>query len=159
MNTLKSNLDPTDWAILCELQQDARLSYAEIGRRVGLSSPAVQERIHKLEDANIITGYCAQINTNNIGLPIRAIIQMKGSCRDSVVFKQAVLAIPQVLQCHHVLGENCFFLQVAVESMAHLESLIESLYEYGETETTMILTTPVEKRIISPTIFQHESEH
>lgn len=152
MNTLKSNLDATDWAILGELQMDARLSYAEIGRRVGLSSPAVQERIHKLEDAGVIKGYRAEVDTAALGLPIRALIQLRGSCRDSYVFKTAVQDFPQVLQCHHVLGDTCFYLIVAVESMPCLEQLIESLYEYGETETTVILTSPIEHRIISPAI-------
>lgn len=157
MNTLKSNLDTTDWSILCELQRDARLSYAEIGRRVGLSSPAVQERIHKLEDAGIIKGYHARIDTEKIGLRIRAIIRMRGSCRDGVAFKNTVQAIPNVLQCHHVLGEDCFYLQVAVESMPHLENLIENLYQYAETETTMILTSPVEHRILGIDAYEQES--
>jgi len=157
MNTLKSNLDITDRAILCELQRDARLSYAEIGRRVGLSSPAVQERVHKLEDAGIIKGYHAVIDTDKIGLPIRAIVKMRGSCRYSNVFMEAVQDIPEVMQCHHVLGEDCFYLLVAVASMPHLETLLESLYEYAETETTMILTSPLERRLIDLNAFVQES--
>jgi Lrp/AsnC family leucine-responsive transcriptional regulator len=78
---------------------------------------------------------------------------MRGSCRESVAFKNAVQAIPNVLQCHHVLGEECFYLQVAVESMCHLEKLIESLYQYAETETTMILTSPVEHRILGIDVY------
>lgn len=156
MNTLKSNLDTTDWSILRELQDDARLSYAEIGRRVGLSSPAVQERVHKLEDAGIIKGYHAQIDTEAIGLPVRAIIQMRGECMRSDEFKKAVLKMPQVMQCHYLLGENCFFLQVATESMSELESLIERLNKYSETETTVILSSPLERGIVTSDIFKQE---
>ena len=157
MNTLKSNLDATDWSILCELQHDARLSYAEIGRRVGLSSPAVQERVHKLEDAGIIKGYHAQIDTGAIGLTVRALVLMRGSCRNSAEFKEAILKMPEVMQCHYLLGENCFTLQVVAESMAQLERLIERLNDYAETETTMILSSPLERGIISPGIFSQES--
>ena len=72
MNTLKSNLDNTDWAILSELQVDARLSYAEIGRRVGLSSPAVQERVRRLEEISVIKGYRVDIEPTKVGLPVVA---------------------------------------------------------------------------------------
>ena len=150
-------LDSTDKAILRELQADARLSYAEIGRRVGLSSPAVQERVHKLEDAGIIKGYHAQIDTGAIGLTVRAIVLMRGSCRNATEFKEAILKMPEVMQCHYLLGENCFTLQVVAESMQQLERLIERLNDYSETETTMILSSPLERGIISPEIFSQES--
>lgn len=150
MNSLKSQLDEIDWQILCELQVDARLSYSELGRRINLSSPAVQERVRKLEDAGIIKGYHAELDLEQLGLSIKALIQMGGSCRDSPTFIEMVRGLPQVLQCHHVLGDKCFYLLVAVASMKDLELLIQRLYEYGETSTTVILTSPVEQRIIGP---------
>lgn len=152
MNSLKSNLDATDWAILGELQHDARLSYAEIGRRVGLSSPAVQERIHKLEDANIITGYTAKINLPALGVPIKALIRLGGSCRESDIFAEAVQKMPHVLECHHVLGDDCFEILVAMPSVTALKAFIKTLYTYGETATTMVINSPIEHRIITQEI-------
>lgn len=150
MKTYQSQLDATDWAILSQLQQNARLNFSELGRQVSLSAPAVQERIRKMEDAGIIKGYHLSLDLERIGLPIQALIQLSGSCRKSQVFIEAVDNIPEVMQCHHVLGDQCFYLHVAVSSMQHLESLIQSLYEYGETVTTIILSTQIERRTISP---------
>ncbi|MEM9952064.1 MAG: Lrp/AsnC family transcriptional regulator [Chloroflexota bacterium] len=158
MKPLKSNLDVTDWAILRELQADARLSYAEIGRRVGLSSPAVQERVRKLEDAHIITGYHAQVKVENLGFPIRAIVRLKTPTGIKEKFTEIVQEIPQILECHHIIGEFGFNLVVVAESMEHLESLLKYLFEYGETETTVILTTPLKRRSISPDAFPDESQ-
>lgn len=150
MTTLKFNLDDVDWLILQELQEDARLSYSELGRRVSLSAPAVQERIRKLQESGVIKGYHVSIDLEKIGLPIKALIQMTGTCRNSHIFMEAAQDIPEILQCHHVLGEHCFYLIVAVASMKHLESLMQTLYDYGETVTTVILSSPVESRIINP---------
>ena len=156
MNTLKSNLDSTDWAILCELQQDARISYSELGRRMNLSAPATQERVRKLEDAGIIKGYRAELNLEQLGLVIKAMIQLSGSCRESDVLIDTLQEYPEVMQCHHVLGDKCFYLLVAVESMKQLESLLNRLKEFGETSTTIILTSPLEQRTISPENFVYE---
>jgi Lrp/AsnC family leucine-responsive transcriptional regulator len=156
MNTLKSNLDPIDWSILCELQHDARISYSELGRRLNLSAPATQERVRKLEDAGIIKGYRAELDLEQLGLVIKALIQLSGSCRESDILIEALQSLPEVLQCHHVLGDKCFYLMVAVESMKQLESLLMRLKEFGETSTTVILSTPLEHGTISPDNFIRE---
>lgn len=153
MNSLKSQLDEIDWQILCELQVDARLSYSELGRRINLSSPAVQERVRKLEDAGIIKGYHASLDLEQLGLSIKALIQLSGSCRESDVFVQMIQGLPEVLQCHHVLGDRCFYLLVAVASMKQLELLLLRLKEFGETATTVILSTPLDQRAIGPENF------
>jgi Lrp/AsnC family transcriptional regulator, leucine-responsive regulatory protein len=149
MNTLKSNLDAIDWAILEAIQRDARISYSELGRRLSLSAPATQERIRKLEDAGIIKGYHASLDLEALGLPIRALVALDGSCRESEVFIQAIEEFPQVLQCHHVLGDTCFYLVVAVPTMKELEILLTRLKKFGETSTTVILSSPLEHAFIS----------
>ena len=134
------------------MQQDARISYSELGRRVSLSAPAVQERIRKLEDAGIIKGYHAALDLEQLGLPIKAIIQMIGPCRSQKPFIEAIQNLPQVLQCHAVLGEKSFYLLVAVASMQGLEALKQELHDYGDTITTIVLSSPIEHPIISPKI-------
>jgi Lrp/AsnC family transcriptional regulator, leucine-responsive regulatory protein len=149
-NGTRHHLDEIDWHILRELQMDARLSYSELGRRINLSSPAVQERVRKLEDAGVIKGYRAELDLEQLGLSIKALVQLSGSCRDSHIFVDAIDEFPQILQCHHVLGDRCFYLLVAVASMKQLEALLLRLKEFGETSTTIILSTPLEQGIISP---------
>lgn len=151
-------LDNTDWAILRELQTDARLPFAEIGRRVGLSSPAVQERVRKLEIAGIITGYKAQVKTENLGLPIKAIIRLKTPSHLKDEFVSAIQDIPQITDCHHIIGEFGFVLILIAESMEHLDALLRYLFTFGETETTVILTTPIKNRIIQQDVFQQETD-
>ena len=153
MNGLKSNLDAIDWAILEEIQRDARISYSELGRRLNLSAPATQERIRKLEDAGIIKGYHATLDLERSGLPIRALVQLNGKCSESESFIQAIEDFPQVLQCHHVLGDTCFYLVIAVPSMKQLEILLTRLKQFGETSTTVILSSPLEQAIITPENF------
>jgi Lrp/AsnC family transcriptional regulator, leucine-responsive regulatory protein len=150
VNTLNSNLDSTDWKILAELQEDGRLSYTELGRRVGLSSPAAQERVRKLEDAGIITGYRATVDYERLGLPIRASIRLDGNCREVDRMLEGLREMPNVIDVYKVLGDDCFRLLVAVASPEQLHSLLKSLSIYGETSTTVIIKAPIENRPITP---------
>jgi Lrp/AsnC family leucine-responsive transcriptional regulator len=141
-------LDNVGWEILSELQHDARLSYAEIGRRVGLSAPAVMERVHRLEEAGIITGYCAQVDVTRLGLPIIAMIRVRYPGERYPQIRKMAETCANVLECHHITGEDCMFIKVAVESMPHLESLIEGFAAYGQTTTSLVLASPVTGRVI-----------
>lgn len=143
-------LDTTDWHILRELQTDARLSYAEIGRRVGLSSPAVMERVRKLEDAGIIEGYRAQINVKKLGRPITGFLRIRTTYQREQALLDYVRTLPEVLQCHHIMGEDCYMIQFALESVSALEAFISNFHPYGETNTTIALSTVIEQRIIEP---------
>lgn len=144
-------LDKTDWAILYELQLDARLSYAEIGRRVGLSSPAVQERIHKMEDADVIAGYRVDINLKAAGLPLTAYIRIANvGGKEEEYLEKYVKEMQEVLECHHIIGEDCYIVRIAAESIQHLEQIIGKLRRFNSTTTSIILSSPIEKRIIMP---------
>ena len=141
-------LDEIDRKILKELQEDARTSYAELGRRVGLTTPAVIERVRKLEDAGIITGYSAEIDTARIGLPITAFIRMSISGVDYSHIIEVAEESREVLECHRGTGGDSFIMKVAVASVEHLQEVIDRLVPYGITTTTIVLSSPVRRRVI-----------
>lgn len=143
-------LDETGWQLLSELQQQARLSYNELGQRVGLSAPAVSERVRKLEEAGVITGYHAQINHTLVGLGVTAIIRMGlAASQSSARVIAGIRDIPEVLECFRVLGSDTLILKVGVSSMEHLESLIDRFVVYGPLTTSMVLSTPVQRRVVT----------
>lgn len=141
-------IDEIDRKILKELQTDARTSYAEIGRRVGLTTPAVIERVHKLEDALIITGYSAEIDTANVGLPITAFVRMSITGVDYSHIIEVATESNEVLECHRGTGGDSFIMKVAVASVEHLQEVIDRLTPYGITTTTIVLSSPVKRRVI-----------
>ena len=141
-------IDAIDRKILKELQEDARTSYAELGRRVGLTTPAVIERVRKLEDAAIITGYRADIDTAKVGLPITAFIRMSITGVDYSHIIDVVQGSTEVLECHRGTGGDSFIMKVAVASVEHLQEVIDRLVPYGITTTTIVLSSPVKKRIL-----------
>jgi Lrp/AsnC family transcriptional regulator, leucine-responsive regulatory protein len=140
--------DEIDRNILRELQTDARTSYAELGRRVGLTTPAVIERVRKLEDAGIITAYQAEIDTSKVGLPITAFVRMSITGVDYSHIIEVAQESKEVLECHRGTGGDSFIMKVAVSSVEHLQELIDRLTPYGITTTTIVLSSPVRKRII-----------
>ena len=153
-------LDATGWQLLHELQQNARLSYSELGQRVGLSSPAVAERIRRMEDAGIISGYHAEINQARIGYPITAIIRMGTFAGERCTrFAGFVQDMPEVLECHRVTGSDSLILKVMASSIEHLETLIDSLAAHGQVTTAMVLSTPVPRRTIMPLAEHVEERH
>jgi Lrp/AsnC family transcriptional regulator, leucine-responsive regulatory protein len=142
-------IDSIDWKILTELQENARISFAELGRRVGLTTPAVIERVRKLEDAQVITGYRAEIDTAKVGLPILAFIRMSISGVDYSRIIEAVENSKEVLECHRGTGGDSFIMKVAVSDVANLQDLIDKLTPYGITTTAIVLSSPVKSRVIS----------
>ncbi|GCE28914.1 AsnC family transcriptional regulator [Dictyobacter alpinus] len=142
------SLDPTDWKILRELQQDARLSYNELGRRVGLSSPAAAERVRKLEDAGIIMSYGAQIDVAKVGLPLLVFIQLR-CAPDRCLFKTSNAGkFPEILEMHKLSGSHCALLKVALSSMEHLEAFNERLSVHGEQITNVATSTLFRQQVI-----------
>jgi Lrp/AsnC family leucine-responsive transcriptional regulator len=139
-------LDKTGWHILEELQEDGRLSFAELGRRVGLTLPAVAERVRKMEDAGIISGFRAEIDPAKIGLPIMALIRISVAGDVFSRVAQAVISMPEVLECHRGTGADSFTLKVAVESVQHLERVIDKLTPFGTTSTSIVLSTLLKNR-------------
>ncbi len=143
-------LDETGWHILEALQENARLSFSELGQRVGLSSPAVAERVRRMEDAGFITGYRAEVNTAKIGYPITAIIRISNSPGERCTrLTASTQEIPEVLECYRVTGSDSLVMKVMASSVEHLESLIDRLSEHGLLTTSIVLSTVVSRRIVT----------
>jgi Lrp/AsnC family leucine-responsive transcriptional regulator len=141
-------IDEIDRKILKELQEDARTSYAELGRRVGLTTPAVIERVRKLEDAGIILGYRADIDTAKVGLPITAYVRMSISGVDYSHIIEVAQQSSEVLECHRGTGGDSFIMRVVLSSVEHLQEVIDRLTPYGITTTTIVLSSPVKGKPI-----------
>lgn len=141
-------LDELGWRILQELQENARLSFAELGRRVGLSIPAVTERVRRMEDAGIITGYHASIDPEKVGLPITAFIRMNIVGDMTPRLTALLKELPEISECHRGTGGDSFIMKVNVASVHHLERLIDRLLPFGTTTTSIVLSSPVGKRLL-----------
>ncbi len=141
-------IDDITRKILRALQVDARTSYTELGKLVGLSAPAVAERVRRLEDAGVITGYHASIDPARIGLPICAIIRVITTGGNETRTADLLRTLPEVTECHRVMGSDCFVVKVVVSSIPHLEQLIDRLSPYGELITSVVLSSPVTRRVI-----------
>jgi Lrp/AsnC family leucine-responsive transcriptional regulator len=144
-------LDETGWHLLQELQENARLSYSELGHRVGLSAPAVAERLRRMEEAGIITGYRVEINPAKIGLPISAIIRMTTLAGERCTGLDAfVKDLPEILECYRTTGNDSLVMKVVVSSVEHLEALIDHLSTRGQLTTSIVLSSPIPKRMLTP---------
>jgi Lrp/AsnC family leucine-responsive transcriptional regulator len=143
----EGTLDLLGIKILRELQNDARISFSELGRRVGLSSPAVAERVKKMEEAGIINGYHTKLNRQKIGMPILAFIFITMPKEKYERFYAFSEETANIRECHCVSGEEAFILRVATGSVAQLDNLIEKLVEFGETKTSIVLSTSVDKNV------------
>ena len=143
-------LDPLGWKLLLELQTDARISFAELGRRVGLSTPAVAERVRRMEDEGIIRAYRAEIDPSSVGLPITAFIRMSivGNVLEKLT--ERVHAMPEIVECHRGTGEDSFILKVNVVSVEQLKDVIDRLTPFGTTSTSLVLSSLIERNLLSP---------
>ena len=141
-------MDETGWRILEELQQNARISFSELGRRVALTPPAAAERVRRMEEAGIIAGYRAQPAHDRIGLPITAFIRWTASGNDCAYLGEVAKEIPEIIECHRVTGEESYVVKVVVRSVEHLEQLIDRLMPYGETKTSVVLSSLVTHRAV-----------
>ena len=141
-------LDSIDWQILRELQADARLSYNELARRIGLSSPAVAERVRRMEDAGVIAGYHANVDPSKVGLPVMALIQMKCDPGKCLLKTASPDDYPELLEMVKVSGPHCSVLKVAAASIPHLEALFERLGQHGELLTSMVWSSALSRRVL-----------
>jgi Lrp/AsnC family leucine-responsive transcriptional regulator len=145
-------LDDLDWRILELLQDNARLSFSEIGRIIGLSQPAVAERVRRLESDGVICGYHAVINPLAAGKSITAIMRL--STNGTPIAKSTAVSIintmTEIVECHKVTGDDCFVLKVLVGSIPHLETVIDRLAPHGSLNTSIVLGSPIQRHIILP---------
>lgn len=148
--TLQSDrlLDRVGWSLLRLLQENARLSFRQIGEAIGLTAPAVAERVRRLEDSGIIKGYHAEVDLVKAGRPIMAFVGLMTSSQQSTRFRKVVGDMPEVIECHCVTGTESYVLKVAVTSVPHLEHLLFDLGNYGEVRTSLVLSSQVTRRVI-----------
>ncbi len=152
-------VDEIDWEILRILQENARLPFAEVGRQVGLTAPAVAERVRKLEEAGVIRGYHADLDPGQVGLSMSVIVQLglvQTRCREVI---EILRDLPEVLECYTVTGQDCLILRAVVPDMPSLQALHEILSNFGRITTSIILSTAVTRRSLDPhAITEHLEE-
>ena len=139
-------LDETNLALLSELQGDARLTLAELGRRVGLSSPAVAERLQRLEETGVIGGYRAIVDPRAVGYALGAVLRIRPAPRQIPKVAEVAERTPEVVECHRITGEDCFLMKLYVRDVEHLEEVIDAFTPFGQTTTSIMQSSPVPGR-------------
>ncbi len=143
----ESPIDQIGMNILRELEMNARSGFSEIGRRVGLSSPAVADRVYKMEEAGIIRGYHADINPGVFGRDIMAFITLTTRPENYPKIYRFAEEQKEILECHHISGKESLILKVVSGAIPQLNSLVENLSRFGETKTAIVFSSPVQKKI------------
>jgi Lrp/AsnC family transcriptional regulator, leucine-responsive regulatory protein len=145
-NRSRFALDTTDVALLEELQVDARLSLAELGRRVGLSSPAVADRLERLEDAGVITAYRAEIDPRALGYELALVLRIRPAPRELRKVAELAGRTAEIVECHRITGDDCYLMKAHVRDVEHMEELIDRFAVYGQTTTSVVQSSPVPRR-------------
>jgi Lrp/AsnC family leucine-responsive transcriptional regulator len=154
----KSSLDEVDISLLDLLQRSGRMSMAELARRVGMSPPGVAERLHRLESSGVICGYAARVDPTRVGYALGAFVRLTMSSPTSTSGRlDQVLTRREIVEAHHVVGEDCWVLKVVVRDTGHLEELLLALAAIGPTTTSIILSSPVEGRPLLPALLAHDA--
>ena len=138
--------DQMNLGILTELQNNPRLSMMELGRRVGLSSPAVTERVRRLEDAGVIRGYRMDVDPTALGLPLAAFIRVRPNAGQLPRVIDVATGIPEVVECHRVTGEDCLIIKVHLPNLEQLDRVLDAFLAYGNTTTSIVQSSPVPLR-------------
>lgn len=141
-------LDSLNWKILQCLQENSRQSNTEIARQVGVTSPAVAERIRKMEDAGIIKGYFTKLSYTDTGHQLKAIITLRAFMGRLKAFLEKVHSFEEVINCYRITGNENIVLEVVLKNQQHLEQFIDNLITYGETKTQIVLLTVIESNPI-----------
>lgn len=137
-------LDKLNWAILEELQKNARISFSHIGREIGLTSPAVAERVKKMEDAGVIHSYRTHLSHQKTGYQLRAIITLRAFTGRLKAFLETVKTFQEVINCYRITGNENIIMEVVLHDQVHLEKLIDKLITYGETRTHIVLSNVID---------------
>ena len=144
-------LDDIDWAILEDLQVDGRVAFRELGRRVGLSAPAVAARVRRLEDRGIITGYKAVHDLEHLGVDVLAFVRVSVGGGKQGIYEQVIetaRSIPEVIDLYTVSGAETFLLKVAMRSVGDLERVLRPMWQFGDTITGVVMSEPIADRPI-----------
>ncbi|MFF3324842.1 Lrp/AsnC family transcriptional regulator [Streptomyces sp. NPDC002889] len=141
--------DATDWRILHVLQARGRAGFAELARAVSMSASAVTERVRRLEEAGVITGYTAVVDHERLGLPLLAFVRLRYPNGNYKPFHDLLGTTPEILEAHHVTGDDCFVIKVATRSMSHLEEVSGKIGTLGSVTTSVVYSSPLPRRAIS----------
>jgi Lrp/AsnC family transcriptional regulator, leucine-responsive regulatory protein len=145
-NQKQMPLDTTNLKLLEELQADARLSNAELGRRVGLSAPAVADRLARLEESLTINGYRAEIDPRALGYSLSLVLRIRPAPRELKKVADLAQGTPEVVECHRITGDDCYIMRVWVRDVEHMEEVIDRFAPYGQTTTSIVQSSPVPSR-------------
>jgi Lrp/AsnC family leucine-responsive transcriptional regulator len=139
-------LDTTDLELLHELEIDARLSLAELGRRVGLSPPAVADRLERLEEEGVIGAYRAEIDPRALGYELAVVLRIRPAPRELKKVAELARRTPEVVECHRITGDDCYLMKAHVRDVDHMEEVIDRFAIYGQTTTSIVQSSPVPRR-------------
>ena len=139
-------IDEPNRRLLAELQRNARLSLAELGRRIGLSAPAVADRLARLEEAGVIRGYHADLDPRALGFGLGAMLRIRPAPRELKKVAELAQRTPEVSEAHRITGEDCYFIRLHVRDVEHLEEVIDRFAPYGQTTTSIVQSAPVPPR-------------
>ena len=142
-------VDRTDWQLLAALQKDGRASFADLAREVAMSPSAVAERIRRLEEAGVIAGYRATVDPEAVGLTVMAFVRLRYPTGNYRPFHALLDSTPEIVEAHHVTGEDCFVLKVVARSMRHLEEVSGRIAGLGPVTTNVVYSSPLTGRAIS----------
>jgi Lrp/AsnC family leucine-responsive transcriptional regulator len=143
------SLDDTDMRILAALQEDGRASYAELARTVSMSPSAVTERVRRLEDSGVISRYSAVVDPERLGLTILAFVRLRYPTGNYKPFHDLIATTPEIMEAHHVTGEDCFLLKVVARSMRHLELVTGRIAGLGAVTTSVVYSSPLPSRPVT----------
>lgn len=141
--------DDTDWRILDVLQREGRATFAELARAVSMSSSAVTERVRRLKEAGIIDGYAAVVDPERLGLPVLAFVRLRYPHGNYKPFHDLLGTTPEIVEAHHVTGDDCFVLKVTARSMKHLETVTGKIGTLGSVTTSVVYSSPLPRRSVS----------
>jgi Lrp/AsnC family transcriptional regulator, leucine-responsive regulatory protein len=146
VNRSPRTLDTTDIELLHQLEIDARLSLAELGRRVGLSPPAVADRLERLEEAGVICAYRAEIDPRALGYELAVVLRIRPAPRELKKVAELAQRTPEVVECHRITGDDCYLMKAHVRDVEHMEEVIDRFAIYGQTTTSIVQSSPVPRR-------------
>ena len=149
MTSENNLLDDINIRLLDELQRDGRAAFAELGRRVGLSAPAVAERVGRLEREGIITGYRAEVDARAIGYSLAAVVRIRPFARQIHKIPEIAEQTPEIVECERITGEDCFLLRLHVRAIDDLEAVLDNFTPFGQTTTSIVQSSPVPGRGVS----------
>jgi len=139
-------LDTVNRRLLRELDAQPRITMSALARRVGMSAPAVTERVQRLERAGVITGYRTQISPAALGLPVTAFVRIRPTAGQLPKIAELAAATPEVSECHRISGEDCFLIKIHASAIEDLEAILDRFLTYGQTTTSIVVSTPVPPR-------------